>query len=340
MPAKRSESGPGEKLLTLYTLLMVQGGRALSLGELANFLACSKQTIKRLLGQLEASKYGKLDAAIVKERKHYYRLAPITSRQLNIGVEELMQLSLCRNMLMQILPKGVSKLLGQAATQESSPLDTTKPLQKDASVSNVGQVYHKGYIDYAPFTEQYASLLQSIRKQKVCIVTYKRGPATDARTFSFAPKRLVSYRETLSFVGYEVGEKGSAHPKYDNHLALYLQRCLDVKMTTRSSERVPEPIYAQGDSEPSAFGTMPGEAFNVRILFTKETAPYIYDRTWSNRQEMTLQDDGSLILDFDAQSFHELISWILSFGAKAKVLGPEWLKEEIKNQLSESYKKY
>ncbi len=319
---------------------MVQGGRALSLAELANILDCSKQTVLRLLRQLEASRFGKLDIPIVKERKHYYRLAPMASRQLNIGVEELMQLSLCRNMLLQILPKGVSKLLGQAATHDASPLDTTKPLQKDVSVSNVGQVYHKGYIDYSPFTEQYASLLQSIRKQKVCIVTYKRGPAADARTFSFAPKRLISYRETLSFVGYEVSEKGTAHPKYDNHLTLYLQRCLDVKMTTRSSERVPEPVYAQGDSEPSAFGTMHGEAFHVRILFTKETAPYIYDRIWSNRQEMILNDDGSLILDFDAQSFHELISWVLSFGAKAKVLEPEWLKEDIKSQLSESYKKY
>ncbi len=132
---------------------------------------------------------------------------------------------------------------------------------------------------------------------------------------------------------YEVSEKGTAHPKYNNHLALYLQRCLDVQMTKRSSEHVPEQIYAQGDSEPSAFGTMPGEAFNVRILFTKETAPYLYDRTWSNRQKMTLQDDGSLILDFDVQSFHELISWILSFGAKAKVLEPEWLRDEIRKQV-------
>ena len=60
MPAKASDKTPGEKLLALYTLLLMQDGRAISLTSLADALHCSKQTILRLLSQLEASGYGKL----------------------------------------------------------------------------------------------------------------------------------------------------------------------------------------------------------------------------------------------------------------------------------------
>ncbi|MBQ7585529.1 MAG: HTH domain-containing protein, partial [Desulfovibrionaceae bacterium] len=59
MPYKKSESKPGEKLLTLYTLLLVEYPNLISLGELAQKLNCSKQTILRLIDQLESSNYCK-----------------------------------------------------------------------------------------------------------------------------------------------------------------------------------------------------------------------------------------------------------------------------------------
>ncbi len=332
MPSKRSDKTSGEKLLSLYTLLMVRGRREISVTEISATLECSKQTTLRLLNQMEASGYGKLEGPIIKNREHYYRLAILPETKLDIGLKELMQINLCRNMLLQILPKGISSLLGDK--------DACSPSKSARELTGIAQTYYKGYIDYAPFEKQYSQLLRGIREQKVCIVTYKRSPSAPARTFSFAPMRLVSFRESLSFSGWEVDGSGEAVPKYKNSLSLYLQRCLDVQLTERPFTDLPEPQDAHTDAGPGPFGTIKGECFTVQVLFTPEAAAYVYDRRWSSEQEVSLRDDGSLLLTIKAQSEPEILSWVLSFGAEAKVLVPEWLREDIKKQLAELLKNY
>ncbi|MBQ4567226.1 MAG: helix-turn-helix domain-containing protein [Desulfovibrio sp.] len=98
-------SKPGEKLLALYTLLMLRGQNPISLSELARILHCSKQTVLRYLDQLEASGYGKLEEPIVRGREHLYRMAPIAQPHLALGVRELSQLTLCRKMLLPSCPR-------------------------------------------------------------------------------------------------------------------------------------------------------------------------------------------------------------------------------------------
>ncbi len=336
MPVKKSEKSPGEKLLALYTFFMVQGESYTSLTELARILECSKQTVSRLLLQLEASGYGKLDTPLVKGKEHYHRFAPMPMLDLNLGVKELMQLNLCRNLFLQMLPKGMNAFLGDAPSQTAEKPESPLLSPFAAAAKN----FHKGYIDYASYEKQYSILLQATQKQKVCMVTYKRSPSKPARTFAFAPKRLISFRESLSFHGWEVDEAHPAQPKYDNALSLYLQRCQEVQMTELDASHISEPPYAQESTKVGPFGIMQGDSFRVRILFAAETAAYIYDRVWSNRQSMTVQDDGSLMLDFDAQSPPEIVSWVFSFGAKAKVLEPHWLRDELKKQvtmLAQSY---
>ena len=47
------DAGPSEKLLTLYTLLLF-GNRGMTLGEIAEELDCSRQSVLRLVRKLEA----------------------------------------------------------------------------------------------------------------------------------------------------------------------------------------------------------------------------------------------------------------------------------------------
>ncbi len=341
MPTKRSERSPGEKLLSLYTLLMMRGEQRTSLAELARLLECTKQTVLRLLDQLEASGYGKLDAPEKVGREHFYRLAPLPSTGLNIGLKELMQLNVCRNLLLRLLPKGANELLpnellADKQNAHQSPFQRILP----NSFAAMSATYHKGYIDYAPFDKQYHILLNAIRAQKVCSVTYKRAPAAKERTFYFAPLRLISYRESLSFLGWEVDDAIPVAQKFDNTLSLYLQRITQVSMTEGDASHLPNPIPAHDQQGINAFGIMPGTPFRVRLLFSQEPAAYVYDRVWSNRQSMTVHDDGSLTLDFDAQNGPEIVSWVLSFGAKVTVLEPEWLQEEVKRQSDDVSVKY
>ena len=332
MPPKRSDSKPGEKLLTLYTLLMLRGDRAISLGEMAEALECSKQTVLRLLDQLEASGYGKLEEPTTQGREHYYRMAKPPQQRLDMGVQELAQLAQCRNMLINILPKNVSDLINKM-TDAGAGLAVAKAPADDGPHKQLGLVYNKGYIDYAPFETQYATLMQAMRQQRVCKIRYRRSPTNEPREFSFAPMRIILYHENIAFLGWEVTEVGRAKPVYDNSLFLYLQRFEMVELTPRKVLDLPTPKTAQDSNKPAAFGIQVGDVFPVKLHFAPEVTGYVYDRQWSSRQKCTLQEDGSLILDLDVQSDVEAVAWILSFGAQVKVLEPEWLRDEVRAEV-------
>ena len=67
---------------------------------------------------------------------------------------------------------------------------------------------------------------------------------------------------------------------------------------------------------------------------------YISDRIWSDDQKITPQEDGGIILEMTALSRSELISFVLSFDFKAKLLEPLDLAEEIKERLLKTLDKY
>lgn len=320
MPPKISDKTPGEKLLVLYTLLMLQGEKLISLAGLANSLGCSKQTVLRLLTQLEASGYGKLEDPVRKGKEYFYRLTKTDDRILNLGPGELRQLALCRNLLMRLLPD-------QSRISEGIFCEREK-----AGTSPVGIMY-KGYIDYAPFEAQYLNLLTAIQKRLVCKISYQKSIFALPRDIWFAPIRLISYHETLSVVGWEVPQKGKVRNLYSNWLWLYLQRCKSAKLTTRSSTELPDITLTTEDK--AEFGIMNGEVFTVSLLFNENTSNYIYDRKWSSSQHITITDDKKLILKMEVRSKPEIISWVIGFGPDVKVLDPGWLKDEILRKSSE-----
>lgn len=339
MPPKLSSSTPGEKLLSLYTMLMLQGSRATSLGEMAQALECSKQTVKRLLDQLEASGYGKLEEPTIQGREHYYRLAPLHAQSLDLGVQELAQISQCRNMLINILPKSVLSLLEQLSDNVTSKTSHARAAGSSQS-DHRSLIYSKGYIDYSLFEKQYSTLLQAIQLERVCKVQYQPSPAKPIRLFSFAPMRVVSYRESISFIGWQVSEVGKAKPMFEKSLYLNLQRFKSVKLTSRKAVGLPQPQIAQNGTTAYAFGIQTNEVFKAKLHFSPDVTGYIYDRQWSSDQKCEVLEDGSLVLDFSVQSEQEVLAWILSFRAKVVVLEPAWLREKVVASAHEIAERY
>lgn len=319
MPPKISDKTPGEKLLALHTLLLLQGERPISLTAIASALLCSKQTVLRLLAQLESSGYGKLEEPMRKGKEYFYRLAKTEDEILDLGATELSQLALCRNMLVRML-------------RGRAPADSVV-YNSEISTSGPVRIMYKGYIDYAPFESQYVSLMWGIQQQLVCKVIYRKSIFLEPREFCFAPIRLVAYHETISILGWEVPFEGKARNIYSNWLWLYLQRCKSVKLTDKHFSDLPPIELTTGDK--GEFGIMEGEIFKVKLLFNARTANYVHERHWSSDQTMELTEDGYLCLEMSVRSVPEIISWILGFGPDVTVLHPVWLREKILMQAKE-----
>ena len=71
----------------------------------------------------------------------------------------------------------------------------------------------------------------------------------------------------------------------------------------------------------------------VRIRFGANVAPFIRERRWHPLQRIEKQTDGSLILAFATNHITEVKTWVLSWGAAARVLEPASLAKDIAGEL-------
>ena len=79
-----------------------------------------------------------------------------------------------------------------------------------------------------------------------------------------------------------------------------------------------------------SFGVFHGDGnVHVRIRFAPTVARYVQESNWHPSQEITPQEDGSLLAEFDLDGTEEIKRWVLSFGRYAEVLEPEVLREGI-----------
>jgi predicted DNA-binding transcriptional regulator YafY len=85
---------------------------------------------------------------------------------------------------------------------------------------------------------------------------------------------------------------------------------------------------------------MGNEVTKVKLLFSKEQAPYIKTKPIHSTQKIKIQHDGTLEVRIDVILNYELETRILSFGEKVKVVAPEQLVIKIKERISEQLKNY
>jgi predicted DNA-binding transcriptional regulator YafY len=84
----------------------------------------------------------------------------------------------------------------------------------------------------------------------------------------------------------------------------------------------------------SSFGVFHGETTKVKIWFSSEAAEYIKEKKWHESQEIIEQGDGSILFKAEVAGIHDIKIWVMSWGAKAKVIGPKTLKEMIKAEIN------
>lgn len=312
-------------MLALYTTLLVSN-RALSLGDIAETLGCSKQVVRRLLFQIESSRFGKVHKEM-QGKEAFFRLDKPSPRPgIAVNAQGLRELALCREFLLRLLPPGMHKQMQNSLSQASAYLE------KDSEVvlGGLGGSLGKGEIDYSNHEAILARFMNAISSRRVCQVTYKTRRSAPEKTWAFAPLRLLAYHESIHIIGYRVTEEGPVAAVYEKPVHLALHRVINCEVTRRSSKNLPEP-----ETEKGALGIMAGEPFAVTARFSPQAATYAAERKWSAGQKVEDLPDGGVLLHITASNPEECVAWILGFGDDAEILAPDWLRaktaEEIRN---------
>jgi predicted DNA-binding transcriptional regulator YafY len=72
--------------------------------------------------------------------------------------------------------------------------------------------------------------------------------------------------------------------------------------------------------------------FNVKIRFKSRIAPWIREKLWHPKQKLKEEKNGDLILEFPGSFLDEVFSWVMSWGAAAKVLEPRQLRKRVRDE--------
>lgn len=88
------------------------------------------------------------------------------------------------------------------------------------------------------------------------------------------------------------------------------------------------------------FGLIDEPAQQVRIRFTKRVAHLFKERAWHPSQTIVPQSEGGIVVRMQVGGLDEIASWILSWGADAKVLAPPKLVQRVRAALNAAQNQY
>ena len=89
-----------------------------------------------------------------------------------------------------------------------------------------------------------------------------------------------------------------------------------------------------------SFGVYQGTSVKVKVRFDKEIAGYIREKVWHASQKISEQEDGSVVFEAEVSGTEEVKFWLMSWGAKALVLEPASLREEIRSECALTLERY
>lgn len=324
MPTKKDPySGPSQKIIGLFSLFLFSG-RAHSLGQLAKTFRCSKQTILRMLEQIDRSHWLKIDSWTDGREKFYQVRKNHKMPNVSLDAEGLRKLLLCRDMVWHMLPDNYRKDVTQALHGATTLLPDFD--DRDGVMASYTLVKPKGMIDYSDKEFIITDLIRAIRERRICDIIYISPRHAEPRIYAVAPYQLIVFHEGLYLRCRPKDHLDASFDENDMLLAVHRMRAV------ASSEERFKSIKINKKSQQLAgtFGLNQGEPFRVSVKVNSGAALYVRERIWSDDQSITPLKDGRLILEFTTTSEQETIAWILSFGAEMELLFPEHLRETIR----------
>ena len=113
-----------------------------------------------------------------------------------------------------------------------------------------------------------------------------------------------------------------------------LSRCRSLAGT---GQHFPSPVaFDPKTFFKDAFGiSQADQPWSVRLLFAREVATYIRERTWHSSQQLRQRRDGTLEIRIQTSSRKELTRWILSWMPHVKVLAPCQLRDRVRERMRE-----
>ena len=300
-----------------------------SAADLAQELECHPRTVYRDLEALQLAGFplytDKVDGrslwSFVDTVKHQIPI-PLT-------LTELMALYFSRDML-KVLKNTVFYDSLETLFQK---IKATLPPEYISYLSRIEKSLKVGlssYKEYGGLTETLNSLNEAVLNGKYIEMIYFTMSRKQETRRKVAPYKIWFFDGTFYLIG---------HCLLRNSVRLFAIDRIKSLCLTDESFQIPEDFNTE-DFMRSSFGTFVGNLTTIKIHFETDIAGYIQERIWHESQEIESQEDGSIIFKVTVAGTDEIKFWVLNWGAKATVLEPDSLRDEIKSEAEAMAGKY
>jgi predicted DNA-binding transcriptional regulator YafY len=321
----------GDQLARQWKIIqsLISSRQGKSVPAMAEALGCHRRTVYRDLEALQAAGFP-VYTNRVDGRNHWSLLDTARNNiPIPFSLPELMALYFSRGMV---------KVLKDTVFYDSleSLFDKIKTTLPAEYIQYLGQIEDSLEVSAKPY-KQYGRILETIeqvsqaaiQKQQIEITYYTMSRKSHTRR-QVAPYKIWFFDGSF----YLVANCGLR----EDIRIFALDRIKELEITGETFE-TPEDFNID-EFMRSSFGVFHGKPVRVRVWFAADIAEYIGEKVWHGSQRLEPQPDGSVIFEVEVAGTEEIKYWVLKWGAKARVLAPDSLAEDIQREAAATLANY
>jgi proteasome accessory factor B len=327
------------EVIRQWTILRdLESARRLTIDDLASRTGVTTRTIRRDLEALQEAGFPLFDE--VQDGKRYWTLEQRAFRRLDdtgFNLAELSALYFTRTLaeclaaapFQQDVRNAFDKLAGALTPGMRQFLDRLPlAIQAKPDPGVRAPVQAPDRRRGAKPDPRVAQLLDATLHHRRVEMRYHSFSSNRDKEYSVEPQRLVFAQGGLYLLAFV--------PEYDELRTFAVDRILGLSLT---EDRF-EPKGVLEDAFAHSLGVHHGTPERVEIAFEPQIGRYVRDRIWHPSQEVEERPDGGLILRLTVSNDWALRSWILGFGALAKVVAPAELAAQILDEVERTRARY
>jgi predicted DNA-binding transcriptional regulator YafY len=310
----------GDQLARQWRILqsLIASRRGKSAADLARELEYHWRTVYRDLEALQQAGFPIFTDRV--EGKNLWSMLDSARHSIPIplNLTELMALYFSRGMMM-VLKNTVYYESLQSFFQKIKATLPPAAIDYLEKIEETLEVGSKPYKQYSQLRDAVERITEAIIHRKLVEIDYFTMSRKKKTRRKVAPYKIWFFDGAFYLIGYCGLRKDIRVFALDRIQALTL---------TEETFEMPEDFRVE-DFMRTSFGVFHGKPQQVRIRFAPDVAGYISEKTWHATQKIVPQKDGSIVFEARVAGTDEIKFWVLSWGAKAQVLSPASLRDEI-----------
>lgn len=172
-------------------------------------------------------------------------------------------------------------------------------------------------------------LFEAARDRRIVEMRYFSAASNRSKSYTVQPYRLALAQGGLYLVAWV-----PAYEEFRTFAAERIERLSVTEDTFKKTRDLPADLFR------SSMGVYWGEPERIEIWFAPRVAMLVRGRVWHESQALDIQEDGSLKMTLDVCNDSALRSWVLGFGASARVLRPHALAQSIADECRRAAAQY